>query len=772
MDRETRERVRSSRYYLGFGVTALVLGGLTLFLVLVVLPRRYVLSAGLQESGVNFPSEAAPFSPPEEQFTEAPPPPPPAPEPARGPAEVFWSEVGPLLEARRFRESLPLFEDYLQEYPEDRGVLKEYALTLQGAGFLGEAVLILDNLLSREGDPGVRLLLARALRDRGRLVEASTQYGTLLEGDSLNSELYLEWGGALAWAEDYDQAAEVLARGLAVDSASVDLRIALSQVFYWSGHLDDADRVLSKVDEEALEVAGGSPLRREILAALAPPEADSLAALEPPTPLTIEERIALARAEEDYQTAALLLQGIIDESPGDTTAWRAYADVLQFGLDDLEGSRQALLSLESLVDSDPGLSLRLARLDIWTGRNASATDRLEALLRGIDSEMVAVERGEEPAFQPAEVAEIHALVGDLYRWRGDRWRSGERYQVALGSDPSNERALAGITELEARTAEEMDEWESPGAGGNTYAIGDSDEFHRLDLGVQGKSITDHWVWGFRTGSRWLGGFDLAGDRENQQGLFAELESARWWRWGTIRTGLHLGIEEGRPGSTDLSFGGSLHFSDLGGFRSDFRYDHGPAYPLTMTLQSVRGGVTLDRFTANLARGIGTRWSLSLSGDITWLDGGGGGGGSGGGSLRLEAGASLGRFVTDHLVLGVNARALRYSRAAPSVEGLRLFWDPNAVMASGIYAQWERDLSESWTLRARLNPSLAFIDERAASRFEAVPHFSAEAGLSRNLGGFRTALDAFYYQGRADGYRSYGLRVSVSAGRWFRKEEGP
>ncbi|MGD2122440.1 MAG: hypothetical protein PVJ76_11880 [Gemmatimonadota bacterium] len=772
MVRDGRRDSRSPTYYLGFGFTALALGGLTLFLVLVVLPRRYVLSAGLRESGVTFPSEAAPFSPPEEHFTEAPPPPPPPAPPVRGPAEVFWSEVGPLLETRRFLEALPLFEAYLADSPDDQGVLKEYALTLQKAGFMGEAVLILDDLLSRDNDPTTRLLLARALRDRGRLEEASTQYGILLEEDSSNSEIILEWGGALAWAEEYEWAAEVLTSGLAVDSASADLRIALSQVYYWSGQLGEADRVLSELDEEALEAAGGLPLRREILAALTPPEADSVSTFGPSPALTIEERIALARAEEDYARAAQLLREILLESPEDTTAWRAYADVLQFGLEDLEGTREALLSLEGILQGDPGLSLRLARLEFWTGRNVDATDRLEALLRGIDEEGVRSAEGADRTFRPAEVAEIHAMVGDLYRWRGDRPTSGDRYQIALDTDPSNERALVGIGELGSQAAEEMEEWETPGAGGNAYSLSDSDDFRRVDLGVQGKSINEHWVWGFRTGSRWLGGFDLGGSRENQQGLFLELESGRWWRWGTIRTGIHFGIEEMGPGSRELSYGGSLHFSDLGGFRSDFRYDHGPAYPLTMTLQSVRGDVTLDRFTANLARGIGDRWSLSLAGDVAWLDTQGDGATSREGSLRLEGGASLGRLVTDHLSLGVNARALTYSEASPLVDNLRLFWDPRAVVSTGVYAQWNEDLSEAWAVRARFNPSLAFIDERIGSGFETIPHFSGEFGLTHEMGGFHTALDGFYYQGRADGYRAYGLRISVSARDWFRKEEGP
>jgi hypothetical protein len=92
------------------------------------------------------------------------------------------------------------------------------------------------------------------------------------------------------------------------------------------------------------------------------------------------------------------------------------------------------------------------------------------------------------------------------------------------------------------------------------------------------------------------------------------------------------------------------------------------------------------------------------------------------------------------------------------------------LATGIYAQWDKGLAESWNLRARLNPSLAFIDERTVRGFEAVPHLSAEAGLSYLGSRLRTTLDAFYYQGRFDGYQAYGLRLSVNARDWFRKED--
>jgi hypothetical protein len=162
----------------------------------------------------------------------------------------------------------------------------------------------------------------------------------------------------------------------------------------------------------------------------------------------------------------------------------------------------------------------------------------------------------------------------------------------------------------------------------------------------------------------------------------------------------------------------------------------------------------------------------MAADATWLHSASVEDMRGAGSLRLEAGASLGRSITDRLVLGLTARALSYSKPSPVLGDLRLFWDPNALVAGGVYVQWDQDLTGQWTVRGRLNPSLALIDERTPGGFETVPHVSAEAGLSHKGGRFHTALDAFYYQGRFDGYQAYGLRLSVSARNWFRKEDGP
>jgi hypothetical protein len=129
-------------------------------------------------------------------------------------------------------------------------------------------------------------------------------------------------------------------------------------------------------------------------------------------------------------------------------------------------------------------------------------------------------------------------------------------------------------------------------------------------------------------------------------------------------------------------------------------------------------------------------------------------------------------MNDRLTVGLNTRALTYTRPAPLVDGVRLFWDPRGVVASGLFAQWARELRDDWSLSTRVNPSLAFIDERKGAGYELVPHFSAEAGLFHRGRRFISSMDAFYYQGRFDGYRAYGVRLSISARNWFGKRGTP
>jgi tetratricopeptide (TPR) repeat protein len=775
---------------MGFGATALLLGGMTLVLVLIVLPRRYVLNAGFREAGISFPTEAAPFSPPLELLKEAPPPPsttPPAPpEATRGPAEVFWARVDPLLSTESYAEALPLFEEYLGTYPDDGEVLREFGITLSRAHQPERAAEVLEGLLPDGRYPGVRLLLARVLRDQGRLDEASGHYASLLDEKPGDVGMVLEWARALAWDKDYQGAAGVLGRALEEEGPPPELEVELAQVLYWSGRLEEAAERLGRMDEELVSRLGAGGLKEDVLAALTPPATPEEAGEEPPANLL--HSAALSFAQEDYQGAADLYRQALQENPTDVETWRTYADVLQYALEDADGARDALYRLEALGGGDVPLRFRLAQLEVWTGRTHQAMSRLESLLGEIDHGAPSTDSASSSRMGPGHGDEVWALLGDLRRWEGRRVLAGEAYRAALEVNGKNERAQVGMDQLKVEVERGILAEESPRTGGSAYSLADSHQFSRLDLGAEAVGVNGTWTWAVKTGSRWLGGVDLGGAQREEQGWFLELESARWWRFGTVRTGVHLGVEQVRPDATDIAYGASLRLAQLWGFRTDLRYDHGPAYPITATLQSVFARVVQDRLTASMARQVGDDWSLHLAaeGALLVADGallraqglhldsesepGSGGREAGDRSLRLEGGLSLGRSVTDALTLGVTGRALTYTGPSPVVEELRLFWDPNALFSGGLFAQVEKGLTDRWTLRSRISPSLAFVDERSQGGFQRVPHLSAEVGFSyvgRSLG---ADVGAFYYQGRFDGYNAYGLRMGVSArdGLWRRR----
>ena len=760
----TDRRAGDSRYYLRFGLTAFLLISGTLVLVLYVFPKRYVLSAGQADSGISFPTPSTPFVPVEVVQMAALLLPTRPPDILPGPAELFWDEVIPHLESQRYSQAIPLFERYLVDRPADRDVRREYAITLLSAGRAEEAVEVLGRMLETEDDPDRRLLLARTLRDLGRVDEASTHYAVLVEGRPQDPALALEWAQALAWAEDYEGAASVLTAGLSRLPDSVPLRVELARVFYAFGRLEDASAILADIDDPTLESAGALTLKTDIMAALAVPEVPEE---EPPPPSLLEQAVG-ARVDGDFVRATALFEEAIRDSPESVETWQAYADLLQYELDDLEGARDALLQVERLGEPDFDLQYRLAQLEIWAEQYADARVRLLALLDDLERGGAGLGAREETGpteIPPVTRADVQAALGDLDRWDGKRISAARRYQLALDTDAANLRALDGLEALRAEVARMLIEVEEPRVGGSAYSLADTDEFSRVDLAGEWVGVQGDWVWGGRTGNRWLEGLDLTGVAADRQGLYAELESARWWRWATVRTELRFGAQKVRA-SWDYSLGASVRHRG-GGTATELRYDHGPAYPLTGTLQSVLAGVSQDRFTLSHTRPLDDRWNLSAIGDAAWLRPSGAEMDEG--TVRLQAAMSVGRSMTETFTLGLSARALGYTRAAPVVtptppipSALPLFWDPRAVVSAGPYAQLNRELSALWTVTGRIEPGFALIDERRSDGSQLIPHLSAEAGLRHRGARFWTTLGIFYYQGQFDGYRTYGIRLSFSA----------
>jgi hypothetical protein len=260
---------------------------------------------------------------------------------------------------------------------------------------------------------------------------------------------------------------------------------------------------------------------------------------------------------------------------------------------------------------------------------------------------------------------------------------------------------------------------------------------------------------------------LDGGEALRQGAFVDLDAARWWRWGTVRTALDFGVQ--RLGTDwDVALGASLGHRGRGGAATELRYEHGPAYPIAVTLQSVLAQVIQNRFLVSHARSLGDSWSVSAALDGVWLQAHADSvsPGTDTDTGRLQAAVTVGRALSPTWTLGLITRSVVFTDAAPVTTQpgggtRRLFWDPSLVVSVGPYVQLARDLSEYWKLTGRLGPGIALIDERGSPGSDLVPHVSAEAGVRREGARFWTALDLFYYQGQFDGYRTYGARLTMS-----------
>jgi len=613
------------------------------------------------------------------------------------------------------------------------------------------------------------------MRDAGRLADAERAYADLVAERPNDVDLLLERALAHAWAGDHARAAELLLDALRRAPDSVRVRVELARAYFSLGRVLDAEAKLAELDDARLDAEGARPLRAALTAATtiptpaAPPLAEA-AAEPPPTPL----QLALgAREAGDIDVARRLLADALAASPDDVDAWQALADLLEYELADFERARAALLEVTRLRGVEPERELRLARLEIWTERSGDAASRLEALLATLD----AASRRGEPTDSSAEAsaedalralrAEAFALLGDLHRWAGDRLRASSHYVLALGEQPDHPRAQAGLAALDAEISRQIAEIESPWRGARASALADTDDFTRAEAALAWVEVeSDGWVWGGAAGRRWLRGVESVGLTGERGGLFVELMGARWWRSGTVRTQLTAAGEHVRT-EWDLSMGAAFAHRSLGR-STDVRIEHGPAHPLTHTLQSVTAGLAHDRLSVEHTRSLGERTSLTASVDAARLRVDGVGAvTSSDASTRLQASLTVTRRVAMSVSLGVSAQALGFldpaPSAAPSAPGgpaLRLFWDPRLAASLGPLVQLDHELTPQWKVTGRLAPGLALVDERGTASRQFVPHVGAEGGVTHEGKRVRASLELFFYQGQFDGYRSYGARLTL------------
>lgn len=740
----------SRTYGLRFGLTAAILGGLTLVLVLLVLPRRYVLGSGFQESGVSFPAGEAPFSPVDRVPYDAPTFPtfvasvdagtPGDAGFGPGPAEVLWAMAAPLLDGERYTDAAALFEDYLAEFPRDRSVLREYAVVLHWAGRPDATVTVLERLLGGADDREVRLVLARTLRDLERPEAAHGEYRTLW-GRSQSPDLALEWSRSWSWAARYAEGIDVLKGALARFPGHPGLEVELARLHYYAGDLAVAASILGALHEGTLRRLDALALRDDVAAALAvPPESDAR---------TLLFRAVEARTEGRLDEAEGLFRQALAEQPEDGETWRAWADFLEYERQDYVGAREALQRVGVLEGWRAADEMRMARLEAWSGNTAAAEERLERLLGRLT--------GTEP--DDVHSADALALLGDLRRWDGDRPGSRRRYEAATALDPDRPQARAGLEALEADIARVIASEESgSGTMARAVGMGDTDDYRRFDLRGEASGRRGSWVWRGGVGYRWLSGVDLAGGRGRLDGLWGDVELARWFRQGTVRTSVRAGGDD--VAGSEPVLGASVRLLLPGSATAELEWDHGPGYLLLGTLQSGLAAYAYDRVTLRGSRALTPAWSLSgdvqaarLTSDISGIDP----------SLRFSVAAGLTRQWGPGLTWGAQVRALLFTEEAPVSGGRPLFWDPEGVVSGGPFMGLRQILSPSWTLRARAGAGAAYLDEARLDSPTWAPQLDLLLGLDYGGPRLRGEAEAFYLQGQFQGYRSWGVRFRIAPG---------
>jgi tetratricopeptide (TPR) repeat protein len=703
-------------------------GGFTSVFVLVVLPKRFILQAGLVESGITFETEILPFQPPERQPDIQPTSQMAAtvePGVGVGPAELFWAEVLPLLTAGDYQAALPVFNDYLSDYPGDLDVLREYAVALVRGGRPEEAEVVYRTLIEA-GEVGYRLELARLLRDRGDLNQAIALFNAVVRENPENSDVRLELARALLWGEKYDEAVALYRELAHQDPRSLPVRLELAQALYWKGQPEEAFGLLSGYPSHD----SGWPVVDSLLIEIVPQIA--------PRALTFPELIQRAIDAGHVTLASELYTRMLLRSSVDSDRWEQWVDFLQYQLEDLEAARSALMSRDSSVGLSPDSRYRLAQLHVWTNREEMGKAELQYLL----------------SMDPQR-AEAWVLLGNLHRWDGDRLRAWDAYSRALELSPGNADALAGMGEIRTQVDLAISERDETGVSPRVAFFRDSDDYRRLDMGLEAAKRWYSTVLVLRTGYRYLDGPEAIAASGSQNGPFVELEVVRWWRLGTVRTSVTAGVQELEALGSEPTFNARIEIPNAAGTALQASFAHGPAYPHTATLGSVLGGVRSDDIQVSAYRSLGKRWSVAGAATLVSLRGGGVD------NWRMSGSVTAASQISGLFRAGLTSRVLTHTDAAPMLNARRLYWDPSAFWTNSLLIELRTPEGERWFVFGRLTPGFALARERETSGTQWVPQFATEAGAGHDVGRFTVEADVGYYRGRAGDYNSLAANLRLS-----------
>jgi len=396
--------MKGLRYALVLGLTLVALGVAAAFVIVKL--RAGLTGAETVAAGPRT-TPQVPVAPPPPVQAPPPPPapaapaPPPSPPPTSAvrrwhpsPEQVVRDSVYLLGRANRQPEAAALLNRWIAAHPADTTALHASARLLIQTGREDEAFARYRTLLERDSSATTRAEYAAALLAAGRYDEAAVEYRRLLADDPDNAEYRLGLGRALAWGGHPREATLELARGLTPGDTAAAQLLRATRLSYQPSSEEAAAWLRESPDDPGYRLALVGALVRE------------------------------AHAAHDSTTAARLLGQAVALAPADTALRHQYARALTWSGDYAGAIREYSALIER--DRDPDLLFARGQLYLWSGNDRAAeADLLESAQR-------------RPRY------ETYALLGDLYRWRGDTKKSVQAYQEALVLRPGDNTALAGV----------------------------------------------------------------------------------------------------------------------------------------------------------------------------------------------------------------------------------------------------------------------------------------------------------------------------------------
>jgi predicted Zn-dependent protease len=749
---------RRSTYWRSF--LPLAFGSLCLLLLFVfgLMPQRFLLDLNFAESGFAYPVVYPPLPLP------TPPPPLEIVRPIpRGPAERFWDEYLQLFHAGDEEAALRAIEEYMRLYPGDLDVALEYGRALWRLGRLEDAIAAYRGAFARGADPNARRELARLLAAARHWDEAADLYAQLVSQSPGDRELLREFARALVWAERYEKAVTIYGQLTRAAPDDAELMKEYAKVAVWAERYDLAGQLFARLveldpdDAElrlnwawALLWAGKPALAAEVLEGLPSgftgSGVDSLRAAValalPPTPpdtvtSNLPEWASQLVLEGATDSALVLYRRYLSENPNADWLLLEMADVFEFRADAPDSAIAYLREYLARQPDEQDVRLRLARLLAWSGRFAEAESAALTIVEA----------------QP-EDAEAWVLLGDLYRWQGERDRAAAAYERALRVDPSVPGAAEGLADLEAQVDLLVSTQGTIGPASGLEHFTDSDDFRltRLRAGWTGGSPRTRW------------GGTLTVEEARGHGATGELEDLfavefgatleHWWMRGDLNVLASAGAwVPDAGGSVEPMLGLRLAAPNWGGAAYRFEYSHGPAYRETATLEAAVSGLRSDVAGLEFYKPVAERWDLTVQLRAAVFSG------VGDANLRSDAGVGVFFKPDDHWVLGYETRGLAFSDSAPN-PGRRLYWDPEWSWSNFAVVRWRGEPAQGWELDASLVPGFAWLSERDRDP-TVVAEFGAWLDARRHLGAWTLAGRAGVTQSRADGYRSFRLEFDAS-----------